>query len=85
MPSRRPAASMRTALVQLVLVVLLPLLVVQAGVYAAWYYSRWSDQVAGTLETAREAAFTFAGYMRDVRRQQSAIGAAPAARALHSR
>ena len=58
---------------------LLPLLVVQAGIYAAWYYSSWTEQETATLETAREAAFTFAGYMRDVRRQQSAIGAASAA------
>ena len=67
---------MRGMLLLLVLAVLLPLLVVQAGIYTAWYYSRWSEQETATLETAREAAATFEAYIRDVRRQESAIGAA---------
>ena len=67
---------MRGTLLLLVLVVLVPLLVVQAGIYAAWYYTRWSEQEAATLDTAREAATTFEAYIRDVRRQESAIGAA---------
>lgn len=67
---------MRATLVQLVLVVLLPLLLVQGGIYAAWYYTRWSEQGVATLHTAHEAATTFEAYIRDVRRQELAIGAA---------
>ncbi len=67
---------MRAALMLLVLVVLMPLLVVQAGIYAAWYHSQWSEQRTATMETAREAASTFQAYVTDVLRQESAIGAA---------
>ena len=67
---------MRGMLLLLVLAVLLPLLLVQAGIYLAWYYNRWSEQEMATLDTAREAAATFEAYIRDVRRQESAIGAA---------
>ena len=74
--SRRLPASMRGALLLLVLAVLLPLLFVQAGIYIAWYYSRWSEQELATLDTAREAAATFEAYIRDVRRQELAIGTA---------
>lgn len=67
---------MQGMLVRLVLLVLVPLLVVQAGIYVAWYYTRWSEQATATLETAREAAATFEAYARDVNRQELAIGAA---------
>jgi signal transduction histidine kinase len=69
-------ASMRGSLLRLVLVVLIPLLLVQAGIYAAWYYSRWNEQEMATRDTACEAAATFATYVHDVRRQESAIGMA---------
>jgi signal transduction histidine kinase len=60
----------------LVLVVLIPLLVVQAGIYAAWYVSSWVEQELATSDTACEAAATFEAYARDVHRQELAIGAA---------
>jgi signal transduction histidine kinase/HAMP domain-containing protein len=74
MPSRRPAASMRGILLRLVLLVLLPMLLLQAGIYTAWYYSHWSQQSIATLDTAREAAATFSAYIQDVCRQEKAIG-----------
>lgn len=67
---------MQGVLLRLVLLVLVPLLVVQAGIYVAWYYTRWSEQTIGTLETAREAGATFEAFIRDVHRQELAIGAA---------
>jgi PAS domain S-box-containing protein len=69
-------ASVRGAILWLTVLVLAPLLLVQAIIYAAWYRSRWSDQEAATLDTAREAATTFGAYIRDVHRQETAIGAA---------
>ena len=74
--SRVIPTSMRGVLVLLMLVVLLPLLVVEAGIGAVWYHSRWSEQTTATLDTAVETANTFEGYVRDVRRQESAMGAA---------
>jgi hypothetical protein len=35
---------MRGALLLLVCLVMLPLLLVQAGIYAAWYFTRWADE-----------------------------------------
>ena len=67
---------MRGALLRLVLVVLTPLLLVQAGIYVAWYYTRWAEQETATLETAQEAAATFEAYVCDVRRQELAIATA---------
>ena len=64
------------------LVVLVPLLVVQGIIYTAWYHPRWSEQERATLETAQEVAATFAAYIRDVSRQELAIGAALTARIL---
>jgi PAS domain S-box-containing protein len=73
--SRGFPASMRSVLLLLVLVVLAPLLIVQAAIYTAWYHTRWSEQEMATLETAREVAATFEAYVRDVHRQELAIGA----------
>jgi len=65
---------MHGTLLLLVAVVLLPLLIVQAGIYTVWYYTRWSEQELATLDTATEAAATFAAFVDDIHRQASAIG-----------
>ena len=67
---------MRRMLLLLVLAVLLPLLAVQAGIYVAWYYTRWMAETHANLEEAWVVATAFESYVRDVRRQESAIGAA---------
>ena len=67
---------MRDRLLLLVLVVLVPLLVVQAGIYVAWYHHRWAEEEQANLEEAWAVATTFEAYVRDVRRQELAIGAA---------
>lgn len=73
--NRMKPASVRGALVLIVLAVLLPLLIVQGGIYTAWYYSQWSGQERQTLNTALEAAATFDAHVRDIQRQEQAIGA----------
>jgi PAS domain S-box-containing protein len=74
--SRVIPTSMRGTLMLLVSVVLLPLLAVQIGMGVVWYRNQWSDETMATLDTAMEAARTFEAYVDDVRRQESAIGAA---------
>ena len=73
---RRPPASMRRLLLRLVLVVLVPLLLVQAGIYAVWYHSRLAEEEQANLEMARAVAAMFDGNIDDVRRQEWAIGQA---------
>ncbi|MCE5267722.1 MAG: PAS domain S-box protein [Planctomycetaceae bacterium] len=67
---------MRSALMRLVLVALVPLLVVEAAVLAAWYYTRWTRQAESNLEAAWGIAAAFEDYIRDVRRQEFAVGRA---------
>ena len=69
-------ASVRAVLLRLVLVVLLPLLLVQAGIYVAWYYTRWAETERETLRAAWGVAATFDDFVLDVRRQEWAIGQA---------
>ncbi len=68
--------SVRGVLLLLVLVVLLPLLLVQAGIYAAWYHSRWAEEERANLEVARGVAALFDDYVQEVHRQELAIGKA---------
>ena len=72
--ARRSPAGMRRLLSRLILVVLVPLLLVQAGIYVRWYYSRLADEQQANLEMARAAAAIFDGNIDDVRRQEWAIG-----------
>jgi PAS domain S-box-containing protein len=67
---------MRRLLLRLVLVVLAPLLLVEVGIYASWYYSRLALEEQANLENARVAAVMFEDYVGDVRRQEIAIGEA---------
>jgi len=68
--------SVRQSLLLVVLVVLLPLLVVQTGIYVAWFHSRRANEEEANLEAARAMAATFAAFVRDVARQELAIGTA---------
>jgi PAS domain S-box-containing protein len=67
---------MSRTLILLVLVVLVPLLLVQAAVDWSWYRSRWHEEEESSLEEAAALATTFGAYARDVRRQQLAVGTA---------
>lgn len=67
---------MRRLLSTLVLVVLLPLLLVQIGVYVAWYHNRWAEEKHTNLEIARAVGAMFEGNIDDIRRQEWAIGQA---------
>ena len=69
-----PPANMRRLLWQLVLVVLVPLLVVEAGLCAGWYWSRLAEETRATLRMARMVATVFDGNIQDVRREEWAIG-----------
>ena len=61
---------------RLVLVVLVPLLAVEAGILATWYYTRRSGQEEANLEAARGIAAAFDDYVQDIRRPELAIGEA---------
>lgn len=72
----KPPAKMRRLLLLLVLVVLAPLLLVQAGIYAAWYYGRLVIEENATMNSARVTAVMFEDFVSDVHRQEIAIGEA---------
>jgi PAS domain S-box-containing protein len=80
---RHTVAGMRRLLLRQVLVVMLPLLLVQAGIYTAWHHSRakeeqnrLAEEQNANLEMARAAAAMFDADIDDVRRQEWAIGLA---------
>ena len=52
--NHKPPARLRRLLLRLVLVVLVPLLLVQAGIYAAWYHSRLAKEEEGQSESCRD-------------------------------
>jgi len=64
--------------------VLLPLLLVQAGIYTAWYYSRWAEEEQANLAEAWLTEATFDDFVGDVRRQEAAVGAALAGLSPHT-
>jgi PAS domain S-box-containing protein len=65
---------MRRLLLRLVLVVLVPLLLVEAGLCAGWYWNRLAGEKRATLRMARTVAAVFDGNIQDVRRQEWSIG-----------
>ena len=65
---------MRQLLLRLVLVVLLPLLLVEAGLCTGWYLSRLAGEKRATLRMARTVAAVFDGNIHDVWRQEWSIG-----------
>jgi PAS domain S-box-containing protein len=68
--------SMRGILVLLLIAVLLPVFLLQVGIYYRWYRDRRKAEFQANLEVARAVAATFEGYLRDIRRQERAIGEA---------
>ena len=67
---------MRRLLLRLVLVVLVPLLLVQAGIYYAWYLSSLAKEEKENLDAARRVAAAFEDYVGDVRHQETPTGSA---------
>lgn len=65
---------MRRLLLRLVLVVLIPLLLVEAALCVALYRTRLTEEKQATLSMARTVATQFDGNIQDVRRQEWAIG-----------
>ena len=71
------SGSMRRVLLWIVVVVIvLPLLAVQAGIYRWWFNSRQEHELQENLEIARAVGGAFENFVRDVRRDEAATGAA---------
>ena len=68
--------TMRSLLVVLLLVTLLPVLLVQGVIYERWLQLRYQTEVQTNLEIARAGAATFEAYVRDIARQEGAVGTA---------
>ena len=58
------------------LTVLVPLLMVQAGIYYSWFQTRREEELQANLELARAVATNFDAYVRDILSQELAIGIA---------
>lgn len=71
---RFPQMGLRTALVLLVLAVLLPVLIVQGIIYAAWYDNRMDSNVQQNLAQAMAAQMNLDSFIQDVSRQEIALG-----------
>jgi signal transduction histidine kinase len=60
----------------LVLILLVPVLLLQAGVFWIWYYTRAAEINQANLELARAVATAFETYVDDLYRQQHTLAAA---------
>ena len=69
-----PFGTMRRALCTLVLIVLVPLVAVQAGIYWSWYHNRCVEEELANLEVDRAAAATIDAYVRQIVGQEQVIG-----------
>ena len=68
--------TMRGLLLLLLVAAVLPVLAVQTGIYIRWFRTQRDEALNSNLEFARAAALAFEAYVRDVRRQELAIGTA---------
>jgi len=64
----------RRTLVMLVLTALVPVLIVQAWVYFSWFETRQANERTNNLEYARAVGNAFREFVRDITRQESAMG-----------
>jgi signal transduction histidine kinase len=69
-------ASLGYWLLLLILVLLVPILLVQAAIHWSWYQTRHASELNTNLELARSVGNNFESYLKDVRRQLLAIGLA---------
>jgi len=72
---RRPR-TVREALIAFLLAVLLPVVLVQAAIFYAWYREQRSAALQSDLELARAVGAAFDAFVRDVLHQELAIGLA---------
>lgn len=63
-------------LLLLLAVVVTPLVVLQTAMYAAWFYSRRSDELHANAELARAVGVAFEAFLNDLNRQQFIMAAA---------
>ena len=77
-PSRRPffLRSIFGTFVSALLVVLLPVLVVQAALYYEHYRAQFEDEIQDNLEVARAVSAAFDAFVGDILHQELAIGLA---------
>lgn len=70
------ARSIRTALLLLVLVAVVPLVLLQVVIYWEWFSTRQEDELQSNREVARGVAAAFLAFVRDVGRQNGALATA---------
>jgi PAS domain S-box-containing protein len=68
------SGSIRNLLFLLLLIVLVPVLLVQAAIYYREFQLAREDEFQSNLEVARAAAGLFESYLRDVHREELAVG-----------
>ena len=66
----------RGMLILLLLIVLIPILLFQAGIYYKRFQDRRTQEFQANLELARAVATTFETYVRDILHQELAVGLA---------
>ncbi|MBI5442403.1 MAG: HAMP domain-containing protein, partial [Deltaproteobacteria bacterium] len=68
--------TLKGTLTLLLLLILVPVLAVQAGIYWNWYRTQKQREIEANLEMARAVAGTFDEYLHGLLRQEKAIGLA---------
>jgi PAS domain S-box-containing protein len=66
--------TIRSNLILLLAIVLLPLLVLQTAMYYSRFQERRAEELAANLDVARSVAVAFSSLVRDVTRQEAAVG-----------
>ncbi|HEX9016971.1 MAG TPA: ATP-binding protein [Chloroflexota bacterium] len=74
--SRLKPQGVRAMLVLLILSILIPLLLVQSGIYVSWFQARSRAEMQSNLEVARAVANSFDAFVDDIQSQELALGLA---------
>jgi len=75
-PRRVFPGTLRQALLLRLLVSIGPLVLVQIGIYVAWYRAEYANELNSNLELARVVSTAFDNYLHDLLRQEEALGTA---------
>ena len=74
--TRRPlfSGTIRNIFILLLLIALIPVVLIQAVIYYGLYRARLANEALSEIDAARAVSLAFNGYIRDVLRDEQAIG-----------
>ncbi len=66
--------TIRGALLAILLIVLIPMLLAQVGIYYQWFITRWTEEIRANGEMARVMGLSFEEFIRDVYDKEQELG-----------